>query len=129
MTRDDALPFRVDDVREHARLHPNDSAVTVSARPGYRSSRESGNDRYTALLRYDRAFAKADTEGRRLHPSNHPLTPDQPKGMHWDTFADLVENVGDARHEWRGVLNTRLYQLTAGERYCSTPERSLTPNV
>jgi hypothetical protein len=82
---------------------------------GYQSSRKSGNRIDTALLRYQRAFAKADAEGRRPHPNNRPYSPDRPKGMHQDTFADLVDDVEDARDEWHGAVNARLYAMSDGE--------------
>jgi hypothetical protein len=78
---------------------------------GYASSRASGNDMDTALLRYKRAFAKADAEGRRPHPNNAPHLPDRPKGMHHDTFADLLEEVQDAREGWRDAMDERLEHI------------------
>ena len=83
---------------------------------GYRSSRKSGNDMDTARLRYQRAFAKADAEGRRPHPNGAPYMPERPKGMHQDTFADLVEDVDTARREWHRVMNARLYEMSNGDR-------------
>jgi len=67
---------------------------------GYQSSRSSGNAFERAGQRYRKAFAKADAEDRRPHPNNPPYRPDKPKGMHWDTFDDLLADVRDAREEW-----------------------------
>lgn len=67
---------------------------------GYRSSRTSGDDLKQAELRYRRAFAKADAENRRAHPNNAPYRPERPKGMHHDTFEDLLEDVDRAFEEW-----------------------------
>ena len=78
---------------------------------GYRSSRKSANALDTAELRYRRAFAKADAENRRPHPNNAPFQPTRPKGMHHDTFADLVDAVEDARDEWEKELNKEMREL------------------
>jgi hypothetical protein len=77
---------------------------------GYMSSRKSGNEMDAARLRDNRAFAKADAEGRRPHPNNAPYSPDRPKGIHEDTFEDLVED-----DEWHGAVNARLYEMSNGE--------------
>jgi hypothetical protein len=80
---------------------------------GYRSSRTSGNELERAEQRYRKAFAKADAEDRRPHPNNLPYTPDRPKGMHRDTFADLVEGVREAKQEWREEMDGRMRDLLA----------------
>jgi len=80
---------------------------------GYRSSRNSGNELERAEQRYRKAFAKADAESRRPHPNNLPYTPDRPKGMHRDTFADLVEDVREAKREWREEMDGRMQDLLA----------------
>jgi ribosome-binding protein aMBF1 (putative translation factor) len=80
---------------------------------GYRSSRNSGNELERAEQRYRKAFAKADAEDRRPHPNNLPYTPDRPKGTHRDTFADLVEDVREAKREWREEMDSRTRDLLA----------------
>lgn len=75
---------------------------------GYRSSRNSGNELERAEQRYRKAFAKADAENRNPHPNNLPYTPDKPKGMHRDTFDDLLADVRDAREEWRRRMDGRM---------------------
>jgi hypothetical protein len=78
---------------------------------GYRSSRTSGNKMERAEQRYRKAFAKADAENRRPHPNNAPYFPDRPKGMHRDTFDDLVEDVQAARDEWDDKMNEHMREL------------------
>jgi hypothetical protein len=80
---------------------------------GYSSSRNSGNELKRAEQRYRKAFAKADAEDRRPHPNNSPYLPDKPKGMHWDTFDDLLADVRDARDEWDREMNERMRELLA----------------
>lgn len=80
---------------------------------GYRSSRSSGNELERAEQRYRKAFAKADAEDRRPHPNNTPSLPDKPKGMHWDTFDDLLADVRDARDKWDRQMNERMRELLA----------------
>ena len=77
----------------------------------YQSSRKSGNALDTAELRYRRAFAKADAEGRRPHPNNAPFRPTRPNGMHHDTFADLVEDVDDAYAEWAETMDEQMREM------------------
>jgi len=77
----------------------------------YRSSRTSGDDLRQAELRYRRAFAKADKDGRRPHPNREPYSPTRPKGMHRDTFADLVEDVRAARDEWGEKMTDRAKEI------------------
>lgn len=67
---------------------------------GYTSSRVSGTHLEEPLWRYRQAFAKADAKGRRPHPENLPYSPERPKGMHADTFEELLEDVRRAREEW-----------------------------
>lgn len=80
---------------------------------GYRSSRTSGDDLKQAELRYRRAFAKADAEGRRPHPNNAPFTPDRPKGMHRDTFDDLLADVREAEQEYTDRADEQMRELLA----------------
>jgi hypothetical protein len=82
---------------------------------GYRSSRTSGDDVKQAELRYRRAFAKADAEDRRPHPNGTPYLPEKPKGMHRDTFDDLLADVRAAGDEWDRQLTERMRELV--ERY------------
>lgn len=88
---------------------------------GYRSSRKSGNALDTAELRYRRAFAKADAENRRPHPNNAPFQPTRPKGMHHDTFGDLVEDVDAAYAEWSKTMDERMRELS--EHYRDVVDR------
>lgn len=80
---------------------------------GYRSSRTSGDDLKQAELRYRRAFAKADKENRRPHPNSTslPYFPERPKGMHHDTFEELLEDVEDAHEEWDEQMQERMREL------------------
>jgi hypothetical protein len=80
---------------------------------GYRSSRTSGDDVERAEQRYRNAFAKADAESRRPHPNNLPAFPERPKGMHQDTFEDLVADVEAAREEWDRAFHRKLADMTA----------------
>jgi len=80
---------------------------------GYRSSRNSGNELERAEQRYRKAFAKADAEDRRPHPNGTPHLPDKPKGMHWETFDDLLADVRDAREEWDREMNAQLREFLA----------------
>lgn len=78
---------------------------------GYRSSRTSGDEIERAEQRYRKAFAKADAEGRRPHPDKRPYTPERPKGMHHDTFEELLEDVHETRDEWGAAFHRRLLEL------------------
>ena len=80
---------------------------------GYRSSRKSGNALDTAELRYRRAFEKADKDDRRPHPNGEPWFPEKPKGMHQDTFEELVDEVRAAREEWERIRQERLRKLAS----------------
>jgi hypothetical protein len=77
----------------------------------YRSSRTSGDDLERAKHRYQKAFAKADAENRTPHPNNAPFLPDRPKGMHHDTFEDLVADVRAAREEWSRSFDEKLRDM------------------
>ena len=74
----------------------------------YRSSRASGDPVETAELRYRRAFSKADKDDRRPHPNNRPMYPEKPKGMHEDTFEELLNEVKEARREYDMAFNEKL---------------------
>lgn len=78
---------------------------------GYTSSRTSGDELKQAELRYRRAFAKADAENRRPHPNSEPWLPERPKGMHHDTFEDLLEDVRTAETEWTAAMQQRTRDL------------------
>lgn len=77
---------------------------------GYQSSRSSGNDLERAEQRYRKAFATADKDGRHRHPESlaSPIFPEKPKGMHQETFDELMQDVEDAREEWYETFNARL---------------------
>ena len=83
---------------------------------GYTSSRRSGNDLKEAELRYRRAFAKADKDNRRPHPNRNepPYFPERPKGMHGDTFEELLADVREAREEWDRAHMAQLRELANG---------------
>lgn len=74
---------------------------------GYRSSRTSGDDVKQAELRYRRAFAKADAQDRRAHPASEPWLPERPKGMHHETFQDLLDDVHAASEDWHDAMQAR----------------------
>jgi len=78
---------------------------------GYTSSRASGDDLKQAELRYRRAFAKADRYDRRPHPNNAPMLPEKPKGMHYDTFDRLMQDVRDARESWDDEMARQAKEL------------------
>jgi len=78
---------------------------------GYRSSRTSGDAVKRAEQRYRKAFAKADAENRRPHPNNPPFSPARPKGMHYDTFEQLVDDVEAALEEWDRAMRRELAAL------------------
>lgn len=76
---------------------------------GYQTSRQSGVEWKQAMLRYQRAFAKADAKDRRPHPEGtEAIFPERPKGMHQDTFEELLEDVDRARGEWSGTLRSEI---------------------
>jgi len=78
---------------------------------GYTSSRTSGQEVERAEQRYRKAFAKADAENRRPHPNNAPYFPTRPKGMHQDTFEELIDAVEEARKEWDQEMRHREQEL------------------
>jgi len=78
---------------------------------GYLTSRRSSDDVRMAELRYRRAFKKADAENRRPHPNNSPFLPERPKGMHHDTFDELVADVDGAYAEWNAEMNQRMSEM------------------
>lgn len=77
----------------------------------YTTSRTSGDDVKQAELRYRRAFAKVDAENRRTHPNSEPWLPDRPKGMHHDTYEDLVQDIRTAYQEWEDAMRIREQEL------------------
>jgi len=77
----------------------------------YRSSRASGDELETAELRYRRAFQKADKENRRPHPNRAPYYPEKPKGMHWETFNKLTEELRQREAEWEEAFLRRAQEL------------------
>ena len=93
---------------------------------GYTSSRTSGKEWKQAELRYRRAFAKADAENRRPHPNGDPYFPERPKGMHHDTFEELLEDVREAREEYEEATMAKLRELRPNLE-TSTPSRPHDP--
>ena len=66
---------------------------------GYTSSRASGCDDRTLRLRYNRIRKKLDAEP--CHPNSMEAgTPDRPKGMHEETYNDLIRELKEANDEW-----------------------------
>ena len=82
----------------------------------YQTSRASGDAVETAELRYRRAFEKADKDDRRPHPNSQPFFPEKPKGMHHDTFEDLLDDVRDAREEFREAFDEKMRKLLRNTR-------------
>lgn len=82
---------------------------------GYRSSRNSGNEMIQAELRYRRAYAKIDEQGRRPHPNSwdRPFIPDRPKGMHRETYDELVDDLRRVYREWDEAGLEQLRQISA----------------
>lgn len=74
---------------------------------GYETSRASGTNMKEARIRYERAFARADAQGRRAHP-NDLQSPERPSGRHESTHEDLVEDVRQARAEWDAAYHRGL---------------------
>lgn len=89
---------------------------------GYTSSRTSGKEWKQAELRYRRAFAKADAENRRPHPNgtDAPWYPERPKGMHRDTYEELLEDVRAARREYEEAWMSKLRKM-AGHLEAARP--------
>ncbi len=85
---------------------------------GYTSSRTSGDDLKQAELRFRRAYAKLDPQGRRPHPNNEtvPHVPDRPAGMHHETYDALVADLETARLEWEEEWISRLQAMTQSLR-------------
>ena len=81
---------------------------------GYTTSRTSGDQLKQAELRYRRAYAKLDEQGRRPHPNSDqaPYVPDRPKGMHHNTYEDLVGELTQARLEWKDAWMEQLRHMT-----------------
>lgn len=75
---------------------------------GYETSRAAGTNMKEARLRYERAFARADADGRRPHPEQAPYTPERPKGRHESTHEELVQDVRAARVEWDAAFHRGL---------------------
>jgi hypothetical protein len=66
---------------------------------GYTSSRASGCDDRTLRLRYNRIRKKLGAEP--CHPNSMEAgIPDRPKGMHEETYYDLIRELREANDEW-----------------------------
>lgn len=83
---------------------------------GYLSSRTSGDEVARAEQRYRDAYAKVDPKDRRPHPNDWdvPHIPDRPKGMHRDTYEELVDELEAARQEWDDAFMKELLSLRDG---------------
>lgn len=65
----------------------------------YTSSRASGNTDRTLRMRYNRIRKKLGADP--AHPNDISAgIPDRPKGMHQETYEDLVKDLEQARREW-----------------------------
>ncbi|PHQ45119.1 hypothetical protein DJ68_14555 [Halorubrum sp. C3] len=78
---------------------------------GYETSRASGTNMREALVRFKRAFARADAQNRRPHP-NHVRSPERPSGRHESTHEELLEDVRQARAEWDASYHRGLARYT-----------------
>ncbi|KOX92139.1 hypothetical protein [Halorubrum tropicale] len=100
---------------------PGESALRFRCREchelGYETSRASGTKMKEAEVRYRRAFARADAEGRRPHPNQTPHTPERPSGRHESTHAELVEDVEQARAEWSASYHRGLARYSPGDEH------------
>lgn len=66
---------------------------------GYTSSRASGNVDRTLRMRFNRIRQKLDAEP--THPNNwDAIDVDRPKGMHQDTYDELMIELRKARDKW-----------------------------
>lgn len=95
---------------------------------GYTSSRTSGDDLKQAELRYRRAFARADKDGRRPHPNGEPYLPERAKGMHRETFEQLKREVELAGLAWHGEMRkqtNRLLERLGADRRINHPDTAL----
>lgn len=81
---------------------------------GYRSSRTSGDELEQTELRYRRAYARIDENNQCPHPNEHGMIPPRrPKGMHRDTYDELVVDLEAAYRAWEDAMNNRFRDLVA----------------
>lgn len=75
----------------------------------YQSSRESGDDMKKALRRFQRAQEKLGVGPTTPESGGYDdLYPDRPKGMHRSTYEELMNELDDAREEWRAEFRAEL---------------------
>lgn len=84
----------------------------------YESSRASGNPQKSARLRYERIHRKLDPDAESHHPSrNGTIIVTKPKGMHWDTYWDLHDELAEACDDWLvAIEENRIRQAAHFER-------------
>ena len=83
-------------------------------RLGYRSSRESGDPEKKALRRFQRIQQKLGVRPTTPESGSYDeVYPDRPKGMHRSTYVDLMNDLDDAREEWRAEFRAKLDAMHA----------------
>lgn len=91
---------------------------------GYRSSRESGRPLMQATRRYQRIQKKLDQ--KPTHPNSiEGSRPDRPKGMHQETYEELLDDLRAAEHEYTDVWMTQLRAMTGAEPHEGPEEVAL----
>jgi len=84
----------------------------------YSSSRASGNDDRTLRMRYNRVRKKLGAEP--AHPESIEATiPDRPKGMHQETYEELLDELKSVREEWyqKALLGPMKRHTNEAERW------------
>src|SRR5699024_5907916 len=82
---------------------------------GYRSSRRSGDDLKTAQFRYQRIHEKLAPDADTHHPgrvSGVPVWVEKPKGMHWETYDELLSELVEAYRDWNGSVDEMTDTMT-----------------
>lgn len=84
----------------------------------YESSRASGNPQKSARLRYERIHRKLAPDAESHHPGeNGTIIVTKPKGMHWDTYWDLHDELTEACDDWLvAIEENRIRQAARFER-------------
>ena len=81
----------------------------------YTSSRASGNDDRTLRMRFNRIRRKLGAGA--ASPSSLAYRPDRPKGMHQDTYEELLRELDEAGERWH-----REVYLAGLQKYGDGPE-------